>query len=259
MLLHQEVNTENAARDRHATIAATLYLFRTFPTLSTVTYDTPKGPLIANSLADGYVEAGLSISARPTSLDSSEAVEHQKLVAAACGVPFSAIIDFQTAQSNDISKSNLLVVLDPNIYLQALKVDPNELGKLPYRGFYLTQRFSKPHPKYSFKSRVFFPSVGIPEDQVCGSAHTLLAPYWAGEKSSHRHRPSLTKPYSPERQNISTHFSEPLLGLQVSQQGGEVGCRWESWQPGAVAFLIGTGRSELCTFSMLYQLTVFPL
>jgi predicted PhzF superfamily epimerase YddE/YHI9 len=30
-----------------------------------------------------------------------------------------------------------------------------------------------------FVSRVFLPSVGIPEDPVTGGAHTALAPFWA--------------------------------------------------------------------------------
>lgn len=32
---------------------------------------------------------------------------------------------------------------------------------------------------YDFVSRVFCPEVGIPEDPVTGSAHSLLTPYWA--------------------------------------------------------------------------------
>ena len=31
---------------------------------------------------------------------------------------------------------------------------------------------------YHFYSRYFAPWVGIPEDPVCGSAHTVLAPFW---------------------------------------------------------------------------------
>jgi hypothetical protein len=32
--------------------------------------------------------------------------------------------------------------------------------------------------RYHFVSRYFAPWVGIPEDPVTGSAHTVLAPYW---------------------------------------------------------------------------------
>ena len=32
--------------------------------------------------------------------------------------------------------------------------------------------------EYDFTSRAFAPSVGAPEDPVCGSAHCMLGPYW---------------------------------------------------------------------------------
>jgi PhzF family phenazine biosynthesis protein len=53
---------------------------------------------------------------------------------------------------------------------------------------------------YDFVSRVFAPRAGIPEDPVTGSAHTVLAPYWADRLG----RTSLT-------------------GLQVSPRSGLVG------------------------------------
>jgi predicted PhzF superfamily epimerase YddE/YHI9 len=48
---------------------------------------------------------------------------------------------------------------------------------------------------YDFVSRVFAPKIGIPEDPVTGSSHTVLAPFWAqrlarttltGFQASHR-------------------------------------------------------------------------
>jgi predicted PhzF superfamily epimerase YddE/YHI9 len=51
-----------------------------------------------------------------------------------------------------------------------------------------------------FVSRVFGPNVGIPEDPVTGSAHCVLAPYWA---------PKLGR--------------TELIGDQVSARGGQVG------------------------------------
>jgi PhzF family phenazine biosynthesis protein len=38
---------------------------------------------------------------------------------------------------------------------------------------------SKGHSPYDFVSRVFAPWLGVNEDPVTGSAHTVLAPYWA--------------------------------------------------------------------------------
>ncbi len=34
---------------------------------------------------------------------------------------------------------------------------------------------------YDFCSRFFAPFAGVPEDPVCGSAHAVMAPYWAKE------------------------------------------------------------------------------
>ena len=35
-----------------------------------------------------------------------------------------------------------------------------------------------PGREYDFVSRLFAPNLGIPEDPVTGSAHTVLAPFW---------------------------------------------------------------------------------
>ena len=53
---------------------------------------------------------------------------------------------------------------------------------------------------YDFVSRVFAPQAGIPEDPVTGSAHTVLAPFWAGRLGR-----------------------TSLVGLQVSARSGLVG------------------------------------
>ena len=53
---------------------------------------------------------------------------------------------------------------------------------------------------YHFVSRVFAPQAGIPEDPVTGSAHTVLAPYWADRLGR-----------------------TSLVGLQVSPRSGRVG------------------------------------
>jgi PhzF family phenazine biosynthesis protein len=46
-----------------------------------------------------------------------------------------------------------------------------------YRGLIVTADGA---PDYDFLSRYFAPWVGIDEDPVTGSSHTLLTPYWAG-------------------------------------------------------------------------------
>jgi PhzF family phenazine biosynthesis protein len=53
--------------------------------------------------------------------------------------------------------------------------------------------------QYDFVSRFFAPGSGIPEDPVTGSAHTALAPYWAGRLGR-----------------------DELVGYQASPRGGVV-------------------------------------
>jgi predicted PhzF superfamily epimerase YddE/YHI9 len=57
-----------------------------------------------------------------------------------------------------------------------LKPDLAALAKYQTRGVIVTARGSG--KKYHFVSRFFAPGIGIPEDQVTGSAHCCLAPYW---------------------------------------------------------------------------------
>jgi PhzF family phenazine biosynthesis protein len=61
---------------------------------------------------------------------------------------------------------------------------------------------SAPSAEVDFVSRYFAPASGIDEDPVTGSAHTVLAPYWAGR---------LGKP--------------ELRARQISARGGELACR----------------------------------
>jgi predicted PhzF superfamily epimerase YddE/YHI9 len=51
-------------------------------------------------------------------------------------------------------------------------------------------------------SRVFAPGAGIDEDPVTGSAHALIAPYWAAELGR-----------------------DQFTAYQASARGGYVGCR----------------------------------
>ncbi|MDP1775686.1 MAG: PhzF family phenazine biosynthesis protein, partial [Moraxellaceae bacterium] len=74
------------------------------------------------------------------------------------------------------------------------------LAELDLRGVMVTA----PGLKTDFVSRFFAPKLGIPEDPVTGSAHCVLAPYWA----KHLSRSSMT-------------------AFQCSRRGGEVGCRLE--------------------------------
>lgn len=65
-----------------------------------------------------------------------------------------------------LEKEEEVKKLDPNYYL---------LKKIDTRGIIVTA----PGKDFDFVSRFFAPALGIDEDPVTGSAHTMLAPYWA--------------------------------------------------------------------------------
>lgn len=72
------------------------------------------------------------------------------------------------------------------------------LIKVPSRGVIVTS----PGRSADFVSRFFGPQVGIPEDPVTGSAHTLLIPYWASKLGK-----------------------MSLFARQLSSRGGELYCK----------------------------------
>ncbi|KTD08211.1 PhzF family phenazine biosynthesis protein [Legionella jamestowniensis] len=88
-----------------------------------------------------------------------------------------AIISLVDQSCLEIYESELdYMALMPSegIVLQA-QVDIKALAKLPKRGLILTAASSEA----DFYSRCFYPKHNIPEDPVTGSAHCVLAPFWA--------------------------------------------------------------------------------
>jgi predicted PhzF superfamily epimerase YddE/YHI9 len=59
-------------------------------------------------------------------------------------------------------------------------------------------RLADPGQGYDFVSRLFAPNVGIPEDPVTGSSHTVLAPFWADRLG----RTSLVSPRGSPRSGL---------------------------------------------------------
>jgi predicted PhzF superfamily epimerase YddE/YHI9 len=86
--------------------------------------------------------------------------------------------------------------------VRALQPDIARVATIPARGIIVTARAST--PGYDFVSRFFAPRVGVPEDPVTGSAHCVLAPFWARRLGR-----------------------EELTGYQVSPRGGVVRVRLE--------------------------------
>lgn len=66
----------------------------------------------------------------------------------------------------EVADEAIVRALDPNLYV---------LRDIPARGVIVTA----PGTEYDMVSRFFAPGAGVPEDPVTGSAHTVLAPFWA--------------------------------------------------------------------------------
>ena len=97
------------------------------------------------------------------------------------------------------SEEDLLVVLDSETTVRKIVPDMAALAKIDCRGIIVTARGDQ----CDFVSRFFAPRVGINEDPVTGSSHTVLAPYWARKLGKNE-----------------------LHARQVSARGGELYCRY---------------------------------
>jgi PhzF family phenazine biosynthesis protein len=91
-----------------------------------------------------------------------------------------------------------LVELKYDAAVRDLQPDLYKLKQFEARGIVVTAQ-AAPGSNYDFISRGFFPQSGIDEDPVTGSAHCMLAPFWA-------ERLSKTK----------------MTGYQASKRGGYV-------------------------------------
>ncbi|GAA5142598.1 PhzF family phenazine biosynthesis protein [Thalassotalea piscium] len=90
------------------------------------------------------------------------------------------------------------IVLESEQAVQSLQPDFTAWNKLDRRGVIVTARGTDT----DFVSRCFYPTLNVEEDPVTGSAHCLLAPYWA------------------KQLNKTT-----LIGKQCSSRSGEVHCQ----------------------------------
>lgn len=92
---------------------------------------------------------------------------------------------------------DLMAVFEEEEEVRQLRPDLEALSRLDLLGVAVTARGRA----CDFVSRFFAPREGIPEDPVTGSAHCMLAPYWAAKLKKHR-----------------------LLARQLSARGGELLC-----------------------------------
>jgi predicted PhzF superfamily epimerase YddE/YHI9 len=92
---------------------------------------------------------------------------------------------------------DLLVEVDDERTVADLTPDIAALAGVECRGVTVT---APGRDGVDFVSRFFAPRVGVPEDPVTGSAHCMLAPFWAGRLGR-----------------------RALVGAQLSPRGGRIG------------------------------------
>ncbi len=166
----------------HATLAAAFVLFemRKWPGDAIVFQTRSSGPLTVTR------DNGLLAMDFPARLP--KAIAGVAMVEQALGVRAKSVLG---------SAEDVLVVVDGEQAVRRLRPDMTLLEKVDCRGIIVTARGED----CDFVSRFFAPRVGVPEDPVTGSAHCVLAPYWAGVLGK-----------------------SELLARQVSKRGGVLWC-----------------------------------
>jgi PhzF family phenazine biosynthesis protein len=112
--------------------------------------------------------------------NSLESCDFPVSILQALRIPIESVIYCGFSQTTH----DLLVEIDSPILLSSLTPDFAHLGEIttPHgiEGVIITSKASS-ESSYDFTSRFFSPWLGINEDPVTGSAHTVLGPYWASK------------------------------------------------------------------------------
>jgi PhzF family phenazine biosynthesis protein len=183
----------------HATLASAHVLFAD-GLASPIRFSTRSGILTVSRQSDGSIAMDFPAQP-PTKVDTPPEL------AAALGTAIGWC---------GIGGGDYLVELTDEAAVRAVQPDLAALARLPVRGVIVTALSDVPGSDDSvarrrqtaggadFVSRFFGPAVGVPEDPVTGSAHTVLGPYWSAKLGR-----------------------TELTGLQVSARTGLVGVKVE--------------------------------
>ena len=168
----------------HATLASAHCLFED-GVRGPIRFATRSGVLTVSQRADGAL--AMDFPAWPPT-----EIEARSTVAEALG----ASVEWTGRTDNEVF---LLALVADEGSVRDLSPDLTAVSALDASAVIVTA-VANPGQGYDFVSRVFAPTLGIPEDPVTGSAHTVLAPFWADRLGS-----------------------TSLVGLQASLRSGQVG------------------------------------
>ncbi len=145
----------------HATLAsAAVVMERLEPARTQVVFHSASGPLTVKRNGHGYI---MDFPSRP-----SAPISTPPGLAEAIGAEPLEVME------NDF---NYLALLSDEKTLRGAVPDIAALIRIGKPGTIITA--ASDDPSIDFVSRYFAPIKGIPEDPVTGSAHCMLAPYWA--------------------------------------------------------------------------------
>lgn len=150
----------------HATLAAGFLLFELGKTTSdTLQFDSLSGPLQVR-------KKGKRLTLNFPRLDV-HSLQDTALLA--------GLID-KSPEGVFVSELDYLMLLANEQQVSSAQVDLAMLAKLPKRGLILT---AVSH-EVDYYARCFYPKHRIPEDPVTGSAHCILAPFWASRLNKNK-------------------------------------------------------------------------
>ncbi len=142
----------------HATLAAAWVLFRYFDqSAEEITFASRSGPLAVRREGELIV---LDFPAQPP---------------APCGIPPELAAGLGRDPVETLRAGDVIAVFSSEEEVAGLTPDPSALARVEARAVVVTA----PGEEADFVSRCFAPRLGIVEDQVTGSAHCELTPYWS--------------------------------------------------------------------------------
>ncbi|XP_013857303.1 phenazine biosynthesis-like domain-containing protein 1 [Austrofundulus limnaeus] len=163
----------------HATLASAAVLFQYKKNVNPrLVFETKSGDLTVTQKKDGYI---MDFPLNPPTQQDPE--NFKDIIKAAVGnLPIQGVFLSTTMKKLIIRLSDSC----DRSALTGLNVDPAALLSVETDGqikaLIVTMKGSPDcQPGYDFYSRNFAPWVGIPEDPVTGSAHTVLGSYWSKE------------------------------------------------------------------------------
>lgn len=152
----------------HATLATRHVVNTTTATTGRVRFATLSGVLSATASETGVITMDF-----PTA-PLTEVSVPAPVTEALGGVPV------KSAWMTGPDVGDILLEVDSEQAVRTLVPDLSTLAALGTRGAIVTAPAEHTGAEYDFVSRCFFPGSGVDEDPVTGSAHTALAPFWAG-------------------------------------------------------------------------------